>query len=391
MEKNRIKIGEGDNIQREIFKSSLFYDILKIAVISENNKEIYETYIYPNRFSFKKNEELIRERVKIISQRLKIEDLGINEKKIGKVEKIFYWLIFFIKRFTVKFFMPSQWIIGYKEKDKEKWNYLKVNRNEMWADPFIVYENGKYYIFFEEMSYIENKGHIAAGILDLKNKKVKEKKIILNKDYHLSYPFIFKEKNIWYMIPESSANKTVDLYEAIEFPFQWRLKKRLLQNIDASDTTLLKREGIWYLFTSESVPGITQNDELSIFKSEDLLFKEFEKTKEEPILSDARIARMGGNFFEKDGKLYRPSQDCSKRYGYKLNINIVTSLEENDYKEKLIKKIEHPKDIRCIAMHTYNICNDIEVADFKIIDFNILSLIGNIKIGIKKVFKILIK
>ena len=391
MEENIVKIGKGENIQREIFKSSLFYDILKIVVVNKKGEEIYKTYIYPNKFSFKKNEELIRERIKIISKRLRIEILEINEKKISKLEKFFYWSIFFTKRFIEKFFMPSQWIIGYRKKGEKVWNYLKVNKNEMWADPFIVFEDGNYYIFFEEMSYKENKGHISVGVLDLEEKKLKGKKIILNKKYHLSYPFIFKEKDKWYMIPESSANKTIDLYEAVEFPYIWKFNKTLLKDIDASDTTILKRDDIWYLFTSESVPGITQNDELSIFKSENFFEKDFKKISKIPILSDARCARMGGDFFKENGKLYRPSQDCSKRYGYKLNINLITCLEDNNYKEEIIKKLEHPKGIHCIAMHTYNSCEDIEVADFKILNFDILSLVGNIKINIKKIFKILLK
>ena len=42
---------------------------------------------------------------------------------------------------------------------------------------------------------------------------------------------------------------------------------------------------------------------------------------ENPIVTDIRTARPGGKIFIQDGKIYRPSQDCSIRYGRALNMN----------------------------------------------------------------------
>lgn len=384
----KVKLGKSKNFQREVFRSTLFYDFLKLEIF-DKNKIIYTTYFYPNRFSFNQNEILLKARMEILKKRLNVKMINIPTGKILKIEKILYYFIFLIKRFITKFFMPAQWIIGYRRIGEKKWNILKISSEKMQADPFIAHDQGKYYLFYEEMSYDINKGYISVGELDLKNKKIINEKIILEKNYHLSYPFIFKEANNWYMIPESSQNKTVDLYEAIKFPYEWKFKRNLLKGIEASDTTLLKKDGEYFLFTSESCLGISQNDELSIFKSKDLYNGTFKKIKKNPIISDVRCSRMGGQFYKEENKLYRVSQNCSKRYGYKVNIHEVLYFEGDKYEEKLVKTFSHPKGIKCIAMHTYNRVNEVEVTDFKILRLDLKTLFFTIKRNVKKLNNII--
>ena len=186
------------------------------------------------------------------------------------------------------------------------------------------------------------------------------------------------------MIPESSQNKTVDLYEAERFPYEWKLKKTLLKNIETVDSTFIKKYNIWYLFTNEKQLGISPNDELSIYYSEDFLNKEFKKLFLNPIISDVSCARMGGKFFLKNNKIYRVSQDCSKRYGYRVNINEILEIDKNNYKEQKIEVLKHPKNKKIIGMHTYNFSNEIEVADFLILRNDIKGLIRNIKSNLKR-------
>jgi len=53
------------------------------------------------------------------------------------------------------------------------------------------------------------------------------------------------------------------------------------------------------------------------------------------------------------GKIYRPSQDCSKTYGYGFNINEVVCLSETDYLEKKVLSVKPNWDNRLIATHTF--------------------------------------
>lgn len=377
-----VEIGKSKNIKREIYKGTLFYDKLEI-ILKEKNEIIYRTNILPGRYSYEQNEKIIMQKIETIKKRLKINDINLKLQDINFFEKFIYKFFLFFKVRISRYLFPTQWIIGYKNINENTWKYLDISSEKMQADPFIVFENEKYFIFYEELYFEENKGYISVGELDLEKNRLINQRIVLEKECHLSYPFIFKENNTWYMIPESSQNKTVDLYEAESFPYKWKVKKTLLKNIETVDSTLIKKDNIWYLFTNEKQLGISPNDELSIYYSENFLNKEFKKLFLNPIISDVSCARMGGKFFLKNNKIYRVSQDCSKRYGYRVNVNEILELNQNNYRERKIKIIDHPKNKKVIGMHTYNSSNEIEVVDFLILKNDIISLIKNIKNNLK--------
>ncbi|HVF97963.1 MAG TPA: hypothetical protein VM871_11605, partial [Flavisolibacter sp.] len=93
-------------------------------------------------------------------------------------------------------------------------------KNVFYADPFVVEKDGVNYLFFEEMDYTNNKAHIVVITID-EAKIFSESKVVLERPYHLSYPFLFAHNGDYYMIPETAANKTVELYKATAFPFKW--------------------------------------------------------------------------------------------------------------------------------------------------------------------------
>lgn len=378
-----IEIGKSKNIRKEIYKGTLFYDKLEI-IFKEKDKIIYRTNILPGRYSYEQNEKIIKQKIETIKKRLNIDNINLKIQDINFVEKFIYKFFLFFKIRISRYFFPTQWIIGYKNINENNWKYLDISSEKMQADPFIVFENGKYFVFYEELYFEENKGYISVGELDLEKNRLVNQRIILEKDYHLSYPFIFKEDDKWFMIPESSQNKTVDLYEAERFPYEWKFKRSLLKNVENVDSTLIKKDNIWYLFTNEKQLGISPNDELSIYYSEDFLNKEFKKLFLNPVISDVSCARMGGKIFLKNSKIYRVSQDCSKRYGYRVNINEILEIDKNNYKEQKIEVLKYPRSKKIIGMHTYNFSNEIEVADFLVLRNDIKGLIRNIKSNLKR-------
>ena len=159
--------------------------------------------------------------------------------------------------------------------------------------------------------------------------------MVLEKDYHLSYPFIFEWNNKYYMVPESRANKTIDLYECVEFPDKWNFKQHLMENISAVDTTLIHYANKWWLFTAIAEnEAAAPNVELFLYYSDDLFGGEWNAHPLNPIISDVKSARPAGKLFIKDGKLFRPSQDCSTTYGYCFDLNEIEVLSETEYREK---------------------------------------------------------
>jgi hypothetical protein len=76
-----------------------------------------------------------------------------------------------------------------------------------------------------------------------------------------------------------------------------------------------------------------------------------------------RNARPAGNIFIKGGNIYRPSQDCSVRYGRALNFNQILVLSEEEYEEKQVSKVQPEWDNRLRGVHTYNFDNEFSIID----------------------------
>ena len=60
----------------------------------------------------------------------------------------------------------------------------------MVADPFMVFENGTWYMFFEAMNDFESRGVIGLATSE-DGLSWQYQKIILNESFHLSYPYVF--------------------------------------------------------------------------------------------------------------------------------------------------------------------------------------------------------
>ena len=138
----------------------------------------------------------------------------------------------------------------------------------------------------------------------------------------------------------------------------------LMENIEAVDATLHYHQNKWWLFANVvENPGASPCDELFLFYSEELHTKNWTPHPLNPVVSDVKKARSAGNIFIHEGKILRPSQNCSKRYGYGFNINEIKTLNENEYEETEITSIEPNWDARVTATHTLNNAGDLTVID----------------------------
>lgn len=235
--------------------------------------------------------------------------------------------------------------------------------DRFWADPFIIYKKGLYYLFVEEYIYSRKKGHIAVMTID-SNGVVSPARAVLERPYHLSYPFTFEAGGEIFMVPETSGNKAIELYRCIDFPFEWKLEKTLLKDVNAADTTILYYNNRYWLFTLIAPSkGPVTRDELYIFHSDDLLSDSWKPHPKNPVISDVKRARSAGRIFNYGGKLFRPSQDCSLRYGYRILFNEILVLSESEYQEREVTSIapEWKKDL--LATHTFAHEKNLSVVD----------------------------
>jgi hypothetical protein len=264
----------------------------------------------------------------------------------------------------------NQWVLMYHFNDTQalstsfyRFKTMIPPKDRFWADPFVIKKDGIYYIFIEELLYKRKKGHIAVITMDGRGNYSQPVKI-LEKDYHLSYPFVFEEDGTHYMIPESKDNDTINLYRCVDFPLKWEFVKVLIADITAVDSTLLKHNGIYWLFANvQRNRGASPLDELFIFYAGSLLSDQWISHPQNPVISDVKQARPAGRFFVYKDLLYRPSQNCSKRYGYGMKINQVIELNEKTYVERNIDSIYPSWDKNLLSTHTLNSADDFTIID----------------------------
>lgn len=236
-------------------------------------------------------------------------------------------------------------------------------RDRIWADPHLFHKDGTDYVFIEEMLFAENKGFISVLQIDDDGNWTRPVKV-LEQDYHLSYPQVFEWQGEIYMLPESSANRTVELYRCVSFPDQWELEATLLQDIEAVDASLLRHQGKWWLFCSiKPHAAASENDELHIFSSEDLCRGPWLPHRGNPVITDVTRARPAGRCFSHDGRMIRPSQNCAGIYGFGFNLNQIRRLDDDAYEEKWVAGTDAAQYRGMIATHTYAREGDLSVVD----------------------------
>lgn len=280
------------------------------------------------------------------------------------------------ERFAEKALTVEQWSIAYRFGADEAWNgslegfhRLEPPKGWFWADPFPIQVGGRNYIFFEELPYGAPKAHICVVEVDRAGKASKPVKV-LERDYHLSYPFLVEEDGQLYMIPETAHNNTVEIYRCVDFPGEWTLERVLMKDVFCADATLHREGDKWWMFTNAAKPGEEINDELFLFSSDKLL-GDWKPHRRNPVKSDVRSARPAGRLFRRGEGLYRPGQICAPLYGSGIALHRVKSLTADEYIEEEEHRIMPPdRDTRgqarlgaILGIHTINRAGDLSVTD----------------------------
>ena len=263
-------------------------------------------------------------------------------------------------------FYFDQWTLAYRFRTSPtdpnnsfyRFTHLTPPKDKFWADPFPVKHEGKYFVFFEEYLYKDDRAHIS--VMELTKAGPNEPVPVLKRDYHLSYPFMLEWQGRHYMIPETAGNKTVELYSCESFPDKWKLETVLLEGVPGRDATLFAVDGLWWMFVA--IADTDSSDELYLYYSSTPLGP-WTPHQQNPVKSDVRNSRPAGRPFYWNGELCRPAQDSSQRYGYAMTINRIVRLTPEEFVEQEISKIlpQWRPDLR--GTHTLNICEDLTIID----------------------------
>ena len=228
------------------------------------------------------------------------------------------------------------------------------------ADPFIFKnKQGNINVLYEDFS-IEKDGVISLKTVDHNFKQIFQKEL-LKTGSHLSYPFVFKENGITYIIPESHQQGKVSVYE-YDFDNNKLINEKILIDLPLLDATILKYNNKYWLFASKG-DGVHDNNKLYIYHADTLLGQYKPHTKN-PVRNHLDGTRPAGNFIEVDGSFYRPAQNCAEFYGKSITINKITKLTETEFEEERHFDITAATNSTFNAgLHTINVVDDVIVID----------------------------
>ena len=279
-----------------------------------------------------------------------------------------YYFKKFLHKIDSKFYFNQWTLMFYFGKDLQKsfWRYkpLIPSKDRFWAKPFVFFQDGHYYVFLEEYLYSKSKGHISVIEFEPPN-NFEKPVIVLEKSFHLSHPFVFEYENELYMIPETQEKRSIQLYKCIDFPEKWEFQKNLLTNIDAVDSTIFNYKNKWWMFS-----GVKNNEkcdwnDLHIFYTDNPICDNWVPHPMNPITTDIKNSRPAGNIFLENDIIFRPGQiSSSEEYGKGIAINRVSILNDKNYEEEIVDKIES-WDKNVLGVHTLNRVNGLTVLDAK--------------------------
>jgi hypothetical protein len=262
-----------------------------------------------------------------------------------------------------------RWSVAYQF--SKKWNEAMLWRsqrisnpkNRFLADPFVIKKNGSHFCFVEDLDFNSNKGSISAYKITPSGYEAIG--VVLEEDFHLSFPFIFEYENEIFMCPETHEKKEIRLYKCIDFPRKWEFHTTLMKNVSAADTIIFKNKDRWWLLTNIDQSCVADHScQLHIFSSNNPMSDEWIAHENNPVIFDPLIARNGGLILS-DNEIYRVFQRQGfDMYGEGSGIARITRLSSTEYVEEICSLIQ-PKFFEGIkGTHTYNFDSDLIVLDY---------------------------
>ncbi len=363
--------------------------VQQLNEVLDGGKILFKGQVETKNFYFLNQMSVFKNSAKYLSKmltelqndKLKFLKFNIEKNKIYKdpnLPEIFRYLkntysTIFNKFISQKIFKKMiRWNVSYKmdfnlnfeDIDLNTFNKIKNNSKDRFlADPFIVKNNNRNFIFVEDFYFSKNKGIISCYEIEGNNQKFLGP--VLEENFHLSFPYIFKYNNKFYMCPETSEKKEIRIYICEEFPLKWKLHMTLIRNISAVDTIIFEKDKIWWMITCISSCSLKDFKELNIYFSEKgPLTENWNSHKLNPITVNPNISRNGGVIF-RENKIYRISQKNGFNfYGEKFSINEIKVLNKTNFEEDIVTEFSPNNLDKIKGIHHLHGTEKFLVSDF---------------------------
>jgi hypothetical protein len=244
---------------------------------------------------------------------------------------------------------------------EDGWQILPDDGKRFYADPFPIEIGGRTTLFVEDFEHKVGKGVISAVSFGPEG-PIGRPTPVLERSYHLSYPFVFETDGEVWMIPESSGAANIELFRATRFPTGWVSEAILVPDITASDATLVEHQGRWWMFATVRDDDGAFSDALYLWSAPNFRGP-WTAHRKNPVLVDIASARPAGRMVSADGQLLRPVQDCRLGYGASLAIARILTIDE-DHFEQQVETILRPGPLWTgRKLHTLNSAGGFEFID----------------------------
>lgn len=196
------------------------------------------------------------------------------------------------------------------------------------ADPFMFVEGEEWHMFFEVYT---DKGNIGHATGEKSGTVWSYNQIVLERNFHISFPQVFKWKGEYYMTTEEKTPRT-RLYRATNFPTEWTEVDLLYNSSNfalppVNDQALFRWKDRWW-----SIAGGDQDTYL--FYSDKLTDGNWKSHENNPVVEDRpKGARPGGRPIVRDDHVLMFYQDVKEVYGRAIRAYRITELSTSSFSD----------------------------------------------------------
>ncbi|MBI3494034.1 MAG: hypothetical protein HY047_19990, partial [Acidobacteria bacterium] len=233
--------------------------------------------------------------------------------------------------------------------------------DRFFADPFLLDVQGdEVRLLVEDYRYSSR----AKGVSELRMRMdgtLLDHRVLPGLPLHASYPFLLRDKGALFCLPETHRARRVSAFVRDQASGSWKAHRDVMSGFPFVDSTLLEHDGKWWLFCTKQ--GDEDQSDLYVFHA-DAWIGPWAPHVLNPVKSDTRSSRPAGACFRIGGAIYRPAQNCARRYGAGITINRLVYLSPNRFHEEPVLSLAPPPGIAWPdGVHTINSLGGVTVID----------------------------
>ncbi|MBX0297859.1 glucosamine inositolphosphorylceramide transferase family protein [Haloarcula nitratireducens] len=189
------------------------------------------------------------------------------------------------------------------------------------ADPFLFIEDGTAHLFFEVVNSNRDPDAVIGHAIAHDHQHWEYNQVVLAKDAHTSFPFVWKYDGQYYMTPPTGKDVELWTTSQASFPGGWEFSHHLIdRDYYSHDPVVFRYRDRWWLITDRG------NEELMIYYSSTLAQTDWTPHPQNPVATHRHGARQGGRPLVIGETPYLFTQDLRDVYGEAIHGWRVTEL-----------------------------------------------------------------